>query len=1393
MTMLGDQDRQPERPEDAYAKCAAQVTADLLECSIRLQRLLAAADLFPLCGLYEGHYAEQAIRRYWELWMPLLLQHVQTREPAAAALLVPPLDVQWAWFVHRLNPNKYLDDCRARFGRELHPAGPQQALGFSGCSDGCSTSGGSSTWGGGSSQQGPHAGAGGAGDGGRRPLSESEEYTRRAWAAAYPSGPGRPPEHVLWPPAPAWLAAAVAATSHGAPQPAQPQAQGGGAGAPLDQAQGQGQGQAQAQAQDNAEDKLAAGSTASVRRYVIEAMPRQGRFLHQVLRAPYLSPAWLAAGVDRYRRFLAMARTRSPAEPLLVPMYDIDLVWHSHMALSGAYAADCRALLPSGGGSSTGGSSTGSSTSGSGGRVLGHDDGLAGPALADPFAFTRRKYETELGLMYNVAPTRRIPTSLAHPLVAAVWPLAAVLSDPRPPAPPPPPPRAVAAQLAAQAAEPQRRLSCTVVAADGSVSWGPGGARNPAAAAAALAGGRSKSGGRSTDKAAGAGAAAGSSNGGGAGFATATGEWAQCMLGSPDHLKRSGAVGMFALWRLAEALQQLASKPGVSGSSSGGGGGGGGGGGSTGGGGGGSTVGGGSSSGGGLRQLFSCLAGGGGRGDARVDAAMSRMADDLLQLADPAHPDSPLTSSDHPFWRFLLPLPAQLRPAPGGGVTAEPRPAPRPGPEPEPASSAAGAGVAPGSKSRDASAGADAAGVHINITASAAGAAAAPTTSHPCATPPPGLPSVPRPPAPPRPSRFPAPPPALDVPAGFAPASARDVDCVWLAPHHFALPAPVFYTHADFCALGRGSWCLPACLVSLEASGGSGDPRHVLPLQPPPQEPGAHTPSTSSGSSEGRQQQQHQPHTDAGEDWDFEWEEEWAVARGGRSHGGGRDGGRGSSINALGLIVHSPAWHKRLLRCYSRVYAELMRRRKAPHPDRDTAIAWGLQVACSSISASGVQSGSTPGSPPPTDRATAARAAVLRPGESGSAVSIAACVHSCRRGDSAGLGGRPDCEGPRDGSWLPPPLSPECAGPRGDRGPTVPAVQLPQLPPCPPLPAPLVVVAVVIAAGAAPGLASGAIIPANGASTFALGRLPSARKATAAATGALPGAAPTGQQVLHITATTPAPTPQAAAAGAQAALPQPATVKTTNAAVNIHARSTEAIHKSGSSRHQRAPAPAADTCDRMPAGSPDWLGEVQLVRPAATAAAAAASGPIQVLWLPHDLEYDTLAAALGAALADFPVLAGRLLPAGPSSRLRRLAARRACAFQIHLPTCPPDTGSSSAAAAAAATATSYPTITAASPTTATADKRGGSHGSAYGGAALRQATSSAAALGAFLPLAALGRSGFSQLGACGQLPPYCEVRLVRGTGWMDGRGADGRGVTGRGVHGRGVDGRGVNA
>lgn len=264
--------------------------------------------------------------------------------------------------------------------------------------------------------------------------------------------------------------------------------------------------------------------------------------------------------------------------------------------------------------------------------------------------------------MYNVAPTRRIPTSLAHPLVAAVWPLAAVLVDPRPPAPPPPPPRAVRAQLSGQAREPPRLLSCTVVAADGGVSWGPGGARNPEAAAAAALAGSSRRSGSSSHKGKAAGAAGGTAGGsssaggakGSAGFATATGEWARCMLGSPDHVKRSGAVGLFALWRLAEALKQLAG-PGVGvGSSSGIGssssdsrrGGGGSSRGAGGGGGGGGW--------GGRPHLFSCLLGGGGGvEEARVDAALRCEGPGLFCAETGIHAKQAQSSEFDTLYRLL--------------------------------------------------------------------------------------------------------------------------------------------------------------------------------------------------------------------------------------------------------------------------------------------------------------------------------------------------------------------------------------------------------------------------------------------------------------------------------------------------------------------------------------------------------------------------------------------------------------------------------------------------------------------------------------------------------------------------------------------------------------------
>ncbi|GFR43099.1 hypothetical protein Agub_g3930, partial [Astrephomene gubernaculifera] len=735
--------------EEAVQRASMQVTTDLTSCAIMLERLLGAVDLFPLGGLCNGHYAEQAIRRYWLYWMPLLHQQ-QALSHANAALLVPPLDVQWAWFVHRLNPIKYVNDCTARFGAGgLHAAHLLQSLGFS---------------------------SGGSGD-------EQEQDTRLVWEAAYPSGPGQPAEHTFWPPAPLSTAAASTSASRTSPSSA--------AAVPV--------ADAAAAAGVSEADAGVAGSVASVRSYVIEAMPRQGKFLHQVLRSPYRDPTFLAAARVRYMRFLGLAAVQPPDAAPLVPMYDIDLLWHAHMALSGEYGRDCAAIMT--------GRPEGPA------RLLGHDDGLSEGVLGDAFGATRQQYEAATGLMYNVAPTRRLPTSVAHPLVAPLWPLAALLNtDPRvtgrtasratssAAAQPAvlPSPHAVSAQLVR--AEALRRETRQHWQGCGEMQCRRGQQGEEELAGqrrwwwrrlrrfTALLGGAITNG-------------AGLPHRGrkvGVGSSSGSSEVGSPMLGSPDHLSRNGVFALFALWSLAQALQGGRSGPGGVGleareagavgkdgkapvvvevhaqegagtaaaaegtgrqwapaaRSDGG---------SScrrgpgAGGGAGSTSGSGRKEGGDLlsrvlgasRRRDGGGGGGGGR-HAEADRAMSHMTSQLLLLlADPAHPHSPLASCRHTFWNHLFPLPTPPPPTPVS--PSPPSPAPTPPAPPSPSL----------------------------------------TLSH---HPPHRRPRHPHPLSPPT-------APVIDLPAGFSPAIVRNVDCRYLAPHHYACPGPVFYTPADYCLM----------------------------------------------------------------------------------------------------------------------------------------------------------------------------------------------------------------------------------------------------------------------------------------------------------------------------------------------------------------------------------------------------------------------------------------------------------------------------------------------------------------------------------------------------------------------------------------------------------------
>lgn len=56
----------------------------------------------------------EAIRRYDELWMPLICDLMVGITPL---MILPPLDIEWVWFCHTLNPVSYRQYCESRFSK----------------------------------------------------------------------------------------------------------------------------------------------------------------------------------------------------------------------------------------------------------------------------------------------------------------------------------------------------------------------------------------------------------------------------------------------------------------------------------------------------------------------------------------------------------------------------------------------------------------------------------------------------------------------------------------------------------------------------------------------------------------------------------------------------------------------------------------------------------------------------------------------------------------------------------------------------------------------------------------------------------------------------------------------------------------------------------------------------------------------------------------------------------------------------------------------------------------------------------------------------------------------------------------------------------------------------
>ncbi|XVF41835.1 hypothetical protein PTKIN_Ptkin01aG0312600 [Pterospermum kingtungense] len=89
------------------------LSVDLVSAARRNIRFLRTVNECQC--LHERAVIIEAIRRYDEVWMPLIAD--LTVEGSTPPLVLPPFDVEWVWFCHTLNPVGYNKYCESRFSK----------------------------------------------------------------------------------------------------------------------------------------------------------------------------------------------------------------------------------------------------------------------------------------------------------------------------------------------------------------------------------------------------------------------------------------------------------------------------------------------------------------------------------------------------------------------------------------------------------------------------------------------------------------------------------------------------------------------------------------------------------------------------------------------------------------------------------------------------------------------------------------------------------------------------------------------------------------------------------------------------------------------------------------------------------------------------------------------------------------------------------------------------------------------------------------------------------------------------------------------------------------------------------------------------------------------------
>ncbi|KAG9129769.1 hypothetical protein Leryth_015467 [Lithospermum erythrorhizon] len=92
-----------------------KVNVDLIAEAKQQLEFLASVDRNR--WLYHGTALHTAIYRYNSCWIPMLAKHLEF--PFFEGKLVVPLDCDWIWHCHRLNPVQYKSDCEEMYGKIL--------------------------------------------------------------------------------------------------------------------------------------------------------------------------------------------------------------------------------------------------------------------------------------------------------------------------------------------------------------------------------------------------------------------------------------------------------------------------------------------------------------------------------------------------------------------------------------------------------------------------------------------------------------------------------------------------------------------------------------------------------------------------------------------------------------------------------------------------------------------------------------------------------------------------------------------------------------------------------------------------------------------------------------------------------------------------------------------------------------------------------------------------------------------------------------------------------------------------------------------------------------------------------------------------------------------------